>query len=121
MDGSDNPTLSAINITYFPQLGFLLTLPVDEETAETVASENGLDLQFLSDSTAYFKSEKMRGTLRKLYHSIDNLLELDSTIGDIYADIIDAQVEIMQDLCELVFGIETQLNLAVEACSSIDW
>ena len=48
------PDAAPLNIVYFPQLGFLITLP------QTIQPE-GFELQFQSDKTCYYKNEKMRG------------------------------------------------------------
>lgn len=48
------PEPAQLNIVYFPQLGFLITLP-------QVVQPEGYDLQFQSDRTCYYKNERMRG------------------------------------------------------------
>ena len=54
-----------MNIVYFPQLGFLITLPIGMGTngneADELGSKLGFQLQFQSEKVYYFKNGKMRG------------------------------------------------------------
>lgn len=58
--------VEAVNIVYFPQLGFLITLPLPGNGAEpaSLGNELGFELQFQSDKICYFKNDKMRSTLK---------------------------------------------------------
>lgn len=49
------PEAAPLNIVYFPQLGFLITLPQSIQPA-------GFELQFQSDRTCYYKNDRMRRT-----------------------------------------------------------
>ena len=49
------------------------------------------------------------------------ILELDESIGDVYADIIDVQLEIMQKLVNEAVTCENLLKDALEICSELDW
>jgi hypothetical protein len=48
------PDAAPLNIVYFPQLGFLITLPQSIQPG-------GFELQFQSDRTCYYKNDRMRG------------------------------------------------------------
>lgn len=66
-----------LNVIFFPQIGFLITMPVNLEDSQTtyVGGEHKQrwDLIFSTAVRLYFKDNRMR--------------ELDSEIGDIYASI----------------------------------
>lgn len=52
---------------------------------------------------------------------INLIVELDESIGDIYADIIDVQLEIMQQIVNEAVSCENLLKDALEICSELDW
>lgn len=54
--------ISSISLVYFPQIGFLLAIPItDFCTAEEVSSIDGLSVQFATEKFVYVKEEKTRG------------------------------------------------------------
>ena len=55
------------------------------------------------------------------YNFLICILELDESIGDVYADIIDVQLEIMQKLVNEAVTCENLLKDALEICSELDW
>jgi DNA mismatch repair protein MSH5 len=120
----ESSNLESINTVYFPQLGFLITIPIGNRDPAAVTEQLGFELQFLSDKIAYFKNQRMRGNIgctNSPSSLLTSSLDLDEDIGDIYADIIDCQLEIMQQLCGSVFALEGLLVRAVSVCSEIDW
>lgn len=65
-----------INVIYFPQIGFLISMPKDEETGTSLWEGSEADpweRMFSSDLVAYYKNSVMR--------------EMDETIGDIHTEI----------------------------------
>ena len=62
-----------LNAIYYPQIGFLVVVPLDLTTGRGVVEGGDFDdpweLMFISETSAYYKSEKMR--------------QLDETFGDI--------------------------------------
>ena len=50
-----------------------------------------------------------------------HILDLDETIGDVYADIIDAQLEIMQQIVNEAVKCEILLKETQDICSELDW
>lgn len=56
--------VSTINLVYFPQLGFLITVPVPPEEAGRVAERCAFELQFQSNRIAYYKNDRVRGNAR---------------------------------------------------------
>ena len=69
-----------LNVIYFPQLGFHITVPLDRTTGG-VAYEGGeekWERMFTTENQAYYKDFRMR--------------ELDETLGDTYAFICGRQI-----------------------------
>ncbi|KAG0866578.1 hypothetical protein G6F16_009379 [Rhizopus arrhizus] len=113
---------AALNVVYFPQLGYLITLPKYCRTSEngnqsahssiTATSENtydslfGFNLQFTTADNLYYKNARTR--------------ELDETIGDIYTIIIDKEIEIIQGLSERVLEYKKQFTDIADILSNID-
>ncbi|KAG1052921.1 hypothetical protein G6F43_004968 [Rhizopus delemar] len=113
---------AALNVVYFPQLGYLLTLPKYCRTSEngnqsahssiTATSEDtydslfGFNLQFTTADNLYYKNARTR--------------ELDETIGDIYTIIIDKEIEIIQGLSERVLEYKKQFTDIADILSNID-
>ena len=60
--GINSKDVEAVNIVYFPQLGFLITLPLPTNGVDPAALGRELcfELQFQSDKICYFKNDKMR-------------------------------------------------------------
>lgn len=54
---------ASLNVVYFPQLGFLICVPMQEEwrSEEGIKVLDGWSFQFSSDANVYFKSEEMHG------------------------------------------------------------
>jgi hypothetical protein len=79
-----------MSVIYFPQLGFLQSFPLTAQGLEGL----GLEFQFTTEVTAYYKSSRMRGSFFYVlcfYYSkgfINISIELDETIGDIHSIII---------------------------------
>lgn len=86
-----NPMIRAVNIVYFPQLGFLVTISLEGKSkVEAIQSAIGADfsLQFVTEHVAYFKDPITKG--------------LDDEIGDIYADMTDLEIEIVLFLIDQI-------------------
>lgn len=65
-----------LNVIFFPQIGFLISIPIDPETGRgnyegPEADGGGWDRIFSTKSRVYYKDFRMR--------------ELDETLGDLYA------------------------------------
>ena len=56
-----------MNIVYFPQLGFLITLPIPKPGIDPTALGNQLnfELQFQSNKICYYKNDKMRRNIQR--------------------------------------------------------
>ena len=63
-----------INVTYFPQLGFNIAIPLDEKGRPLYdGGDEPWDEVFISENRVYFKDERMR--------------EMDENLGDMYGQI----------------------------------
>lgn len=110
--------IDTLSIVYFPQIGFLLTVPItDEYTAEYLAEH--MELQFATSKFAYLKDSKARGI--EVEFSYILRLELDQTIGDIHSTIVDIEVEIVLGLQVSMIDIQEQLIAYAEHCAELDW
>lgn len=59
----DPSRIQTFNVVYFPQLGFLVTIPIEDEASlESLSQTEGLELQFATEKFAYFKEHKTKGT-----------------------------------------------------------
>lgn len=100
------PKIRVLNIVYFPQLGFLVTIPVSEELRAEDVKEAGFALQFTTEKAGYFKD--------------DVTLRLDAEIGDIYADILDMEVEIVRVLVDQVLLNKSTFAVYSQKLAEID-
>ncbi|KAI9259590.1 DNA mismatch repair protein MutS [Phascolomyces articulosus] len=92
------------NVVYFPQLGYLITLPKHQENV--IAPQWGFELQFTTAENLYFKDDKTR--------------ELDEVIGDIHAMIIDKEIELVQNLAENLSVYFKDLLSMADVCAELD-
>ncbi|KAF9923346.1 MutS protein msh5 [Mortierella alpina] len=80
---------SVINVIYFPQLGYLITVPRNPNWKnEQDFCLAGLSYQFCTDSTVYYKNNSMR--------------ELDEHLGDIHGKIVGKFFDLCAELDVLV-------------------
>lgn len=71
-----------VNIIYFPQLGFNIAIPLNENgTAAYGGSGDEWELMFITENRAYFKDSHMR--------------EMDEKLGDIYGVICGKLIELL--------------------------
>ncbi|KAI8150273.1 DNA mismatch repair protein MutS [Fennellomyces sp. T-0311] len=92
------------NVVYFPQLGYLITLPIQLHYA--VQEIHRLELQFKTAENLYFKDDKTK--------------DLDEEIGDIHAKIIDKEIELTQILSERLSGYYADLLTMADVCAELD-
>ncbi|KAI9296022.1 hypothetical protein K502DRAFT_348420 [Neoconidiobolus thromboides FSU 785] len=76
--------ITRLNIVYYPQLGYLIAIPIDNKLTKKDFGDTDLDFQFESDEAIYFKNNSMR--------------YLDNDIGDIFTLINDKEIEILQSI-----------------------
>ncbi|KAI8049134.1 DNA mismatch repair protein MutS [Gilbertella persicaria] len=113
----------ALNVVYFPQLGYLITLPQyhlqrhssavdDNGSMSSINSElhrqrlAGFELQFTTADNLYYKNERTK--------------ELDESLGDIHAMIVDKEIEIIQSLSEKILEHTLTCTDVVQVLSELD-
>ncbi|KAH9080364.1 DNA mismatch repair protein MutS [Lactarius deliciosus] len=100
---------TSLNVVYFPQLGFLVCVPMLEEwrSGDGVEVLDGWTFQVFSiRSHVYFKNEKMH--------------DLDKHLGDLYPLIIDRELEIIHELAESVLPFAEAISNACDICAELD-
>ncbi|TFK74858.1 hypothetical protein BDN72DRAFT_832971 [Pluteus cervinus] len=99
---------SSLNVVYFPQLGYLICIPMPERwrTEGGIDVLDGWTFQFSSDEFVYFKSNEMR--------------DMDSHIGDLHSLIVDRELEIIHALLEEILAHQKSISGACDACAELD-
>ncbi|KAF1968338.1 mismatch repair protein 5 [Bimuria novae-zelandiae CBS 107.79] len=99
----------SLNVLYFPQIGFLITVPLDPTTGEAVyegSFDNPWERMFSTEDQVYFKNSQMR--------------EMDGHFGDLYGIISDREIEISHELAQYVLEYEELLTTASDVCGELD-
>ncbi|KAF2866754.1 muts domain V-domain-containing protein [Massariosphaeria phaeospora] len=102
-------TKESLNVLYFPQIGFLATVPFDPATGEAVYDggfENPWERMFSTEEQVYFKNSEMR--------------EMDDHFGDLYGIIADREIEISHELAQFVLQYEALLTTISDICGELD-
>ncbi|KZV73807.1 hypothetical protein PENSPDRAFT_648571 [Peniophora sp. CONT] len=99
---------ATLNVVYFPQLGYLICVPMLDEwkTESGIKVLEGWTFQFSSESHVYFKDDKMH--------------DLDKHLGDLYPSIVDRELEIIQELQEGVLQYDGLMSKACDICAELD-
>ncbi|KDQ62441.1 hypothetical protein JAAARDRAFT_189767 [Jaapia argillacea MUCL 33604] len=99
---------SSLNVVYFPQLGFLICVPMLDEwkANEEIKEIDGWSFQFSSESNVYFKSGEMH--------------DLDTHIGDLHCSIVDREIELVQALLENILVYDQAIADACDVCAELD-
>ncbi|KIM89101.1 hypothetical protein PILCRDRAFT_211886 [Piloderma croceum F 1598] len=99
---------SSLNVVYFPQLGFLICVPMLDEWKgdDGIQVLDGWSFQFSSESHVYFKSQEMR--------------DMDIHIGDLHPSIVDREIEIVQELQSRILVYDKAIGHACDVCAELD-
>ncbi|KAG1096434.1 hypothetical protein G6F42_018369 [Rhizopus arrhizus] len=113
---------AALNVVYFPQLGYLITLPQyhlqrNSGTSSVVSShcDNSNVTEYYQRTLPGFELQHTD----KMFH-IDSQVELDATLGDLHAMISDREIEILQELSATILQYSAQFIEISEAVSELD-
>ncbi|KAF9783468.1 muts domain V-domain-containing protein [Thelephora terrestris] len=100
--------VKTLNVVYFPQLGFLICVPMLEEWSSRgqINDLDGWTFQFSSEAHVYFKSQQMT--------------DLDTHIGDLHTSIVDRELEIIEELLQRVIVYEEALTQICDLCAELD-
>ncbi|KAL8291262.1 hypothetical protein RQP46_002240 [Phenoliferia psychrophenolica] len=93
----------SLSVVYFPQLGYLITIPYDSASGLEPPARDGWQYQFATEQSAYYKSDKCR--------------DLDEHLGDLRSFISDKEIEILQALLNKVVAYEDKI-LEIATCFS---
>ncbi|KAF9267356.1 hypothetical protein L218DRAFT_970816 [Marasmius fiardii PR-910] len=101
---------TTLNVVYFPQLGFLICVPLREEWHSDggIKTMDGWSFQVThsSRSHVYFKSQEMH--------------DMDAHIGDLHSLIVDREIEIVQGLLEEVLAYDRVICRVCDVCAELD-
>lgn len=100
---------SKVNVIFFPQIGFLISIRLEQDTGRGVF-----------EGTAQDPWEKMFATETAAYYKNSNMQEMDTFFGDIYGRICDKEIEIVHMLSERVLEHEELLTTASDICGELD-
>ncbi|KAF2764623.1 hypothetical protein EJ03DRAFT_391948 [Teratosphaeria nubilosa] len=100
---------SMVNVIFFPQIGFLISICNDQDTGRGIF-----------EGTVDDPWEKMFNTEECAYYKNSNMTEMDQHFGDIYGQICDKEIEIVQQLGERVLEYEELLNAVSDICGELD-
>jgi DNA mismatch repair protein MSH5 len=103
-----------INVIFFPQIGFLISTQVDEGTSTTGQHE------CFAGPTLDDRWERMFATETHVYYKNSSMVELDTRFGDIYGNIRDKEIEVLQDLAQNVLEYEDLLLSCSEISGELD-
>lgn len=105
--------IPGLNVVYFPQLGFLATIPAAAQAdlppdfVLQVPAAFHVPLQFVTEKIAYFKCDRIR--------------QLDTDIGDVHTDMVDIAVEIQHELTAEILPWSSLLSAYAATCAQLDW
>lgn len=100
------PPDAQLNVIFFPQIGFLIAVPVDEQTGQGVYAGTLWERIFTTGATVYYKSPQMQ--------------EMDERFGDIYGLICDKEIEIIHELAQAILEYEDLLTTVSDTCGELD-
>ena len=95
-----------LNVIFFPQLGFHITVPLHEASGEAGWTGPDWERMFTTRQQVYFKDAHMR--------------EMDQDLGDLWANICDIEIELAHDLAQRVLLDEKLLINASDLCGELD-
>jgi DNA mismatch repair protein MSH5 len=100
---------SKVNVIFFPQIGFLISIRLSEHTGTGVfegTDQDPWEKMFSTEANAYYKNTLMG--------------QLDQRFGDMYTRICDKEIEIVQELGERVLQYEDLLNTVSDVAGELD-
>ncbi|KAH9889862.1 DNA mismatch repair protein MutS [Cubamyces lactineus] len=102
---------SSLNVVYFPQLGFLVCVPMQE------AWQGEAGVEVLDGWTF-----QMRGTFKSLSsrYTPNEIADMDMHIGDLHPAIVDREIEIVQALQESLLVYAEDIARVCDICAELD-
>lgn len=117
-----------LNVIFFPQIGFLISMPIDEQTGRCnyeggENEDHQWDRIFSTEARVYYKDYRMReldDTLGDMYSSICGKLLLFISTSSTEVHDADREIEIVHDLAQRILIYEPMLNVASDICGELD-
>ncbi|GME25550.1 DNA mismatch repair protein msh5 [Neofusicoccum parvum] len=100
---------ASINVIFFPQIGFLVAVPMDPQTGHGVWEGSDQDVW-----------ERMFTTEDHIYYKNDNMREMDQHFGDIHGSICDKEIDITHELAQSILEHEDLLITTSDICAELD-
>ncbi|KAL1634726.1 hypothetical protein SLS56_002128 [Neofusicoccum ribis] len=100
---------ASINVIFFPQIGFLVAVPMDPETGHGIWEGSEQDVW-----------ERMFTTEDHIYYKNDNMREMDQHFGDIHGSICDKEIDITHELAQSILEHEDLLITTSDICAELD-
>ncbi|KAB2576043.1 MutS protein-like protein 5 [Lasiodiplodia theobromae] len=100
---------TSINVIFFPQIGFLITVPMDPDTGHGMYEGSQQDVW-----------ERMFTSEEHVYYKNDNMREMDDHFGDMHGLICDKEIEITHNLAQYVLEFEDVFIKASDICAELD-
>ncbi|GIZ40009.1 hypothetical protein CKM354_000336700 [Cercospora kikuchii] len=101
---------SKVNVIFFPQIGFLISIEHEEDSVPVPYQgpdpDDAWEKMFTSATHAYYKNS--------------NTHELDERYGDIWGRVLDMEIEIIQDMAQRVLEHEDLLHAVSDICGEVD-
>ncbi|KAF3043231.1 MutS protein msh5 [Didymella heteroderae] len=100
---------ASLNVIYFPQIGFLVMVPINPATGAAVydgSFESPWEMMFSAEGQVYFKTAEVR--------------EMDDYFGDVYGIISDREIEISHELAQFVLQYEELFTSCSDVCGELD-
>jgi DNA mismatch repair protein MSH5 len=117
---------ASLNVIYFPQIGFLVTVPVDPETGDAVyggSYDNAWEQMFTTELRLTIQphsEETLTISSVQVYFKTSEMREMDDHFGDVYGIISDREIEISHELAQYVLQYEELLTTCSDICGELD-
>jgi DNA mismatch repair protein MSH5 len=117
-----------LNVIYFPQIGFLTVIPLDESTGRGVHEgeldpENAWVRMFSTEAKVYYKSNEMRemdDQLGDVYGMICGKFPYESTLWTWNNPFADKEIEIIYSLAQRVLYYKDLITTCSDLCGELD-
>ncbi|KAF7512474.1 hypothetical protein GJ744_001409 [Endocarpon pusillum] len=103
-----------LNVIYFPQLGYHITMPLDPHTRQPLYEGDP------DDPASGSRWERMFTTENQVYLKDDRMRAMDERLGDLWNMICDIEIEISYDLAQRVLQHEEILISVSDICGELD-
>ncbi|KAG6377088.1 muts domain V-domain-containing protein [Boletus reticuloceps] len=109
----------SLNVVYFPQLGFLITVPMRQEWE----TETGIEVWMDGVSSFFILLISSIASITRRFHvyfKSKEMQDMDNHIGDLHPAIVDREIEIVQELLDKVLQFGQAMEDACTVCAELD-